>query len=64
MKASEKVNKFEYQMCLEFIKKCLRTTFPEYRQTYIKSVRSFMVRLRTVNDKDIKKYVDTGVATE
>lgn len=58
VKASENVTKFEYSMCFQFIKHCLRTTFPEYRQNYIKAVKQFLVRLRTVTDKDIKKYVN------
>lgn len=31
------------------------TTFPDYRQKFMKSVNNFFIRLRTVYQKDIKK---------
>ena len=56
-KASLAVTKFELYMCTTFIKHSLRTTFPEFRQKYIKAVKNFIIRLRTAADKDIKKYL-------
>ena len=44
-------------MANRFIKHCLRTTFPEFRQKYIKAIKQFFIRLRTASEKDIKKYV-------
>jgi hypothetical protein len=62
-KASLPVTRFEVQICETFIKHGLRTTFPEFRQKYIKAVKNFLIRLRTTNEKDIKKYL-SGKITE
>lgn len=52
---SEPVHKFEYAFALQFIKDSMVTTFPDYRQKYMKSVTHFFIRLRTIFYKDIKK---------
>ena len=52
------ISAFEYEMCETFIKNCVRTTFPEHRQNFMKAIRSFMMRLRSVLSKDIKKYIE------
>ena len=41
-----------------FFKNCTRTTFPEYRQNFMKAARSFLTRVRATNLKEIKKYVE------
>lgn len=56
-KQSMGVTRFELDLCTRFIKHGLRTTFPEFRQKYIKAVKNFFIRVRTACDKDIKKYV-------
>ena len=38
-KASSQVVAFEYQMCSDFIRNCLITTFPETRQNSLKAVK-------------------------
>lgn len=63
-KASLPVTKFELQLCDTFIRHGLRTTFPEFRQKYIKAVKNFLIRLRTTNDKDIKKPVASAALQE
>lgn len=55
-KASLAVSKFEFDLCTLFMKHGLRTTFPEFRQKYIKAVKGFMIRVRTANEKDMKKW--------
>jgi hypothetical protein len=55
-KASLPVTKFELDICTLFIKHGLRTTFPEFRQKYIKAVKGFMIRVRSANEKDLKKW--------
>ena len=55
------ISAFEYEMCETFIKNCVRTTFPEHRQNFMKAIRSFMMRLRSVLSKDIKKYIEDGL---
>ncbi len=52
---SEPVHAFEFQYTLKFIKDSMVTTFPDYRQKFMKSVNNFFIRLRTVYQKDIKK---------
>jgi hypothetical protein len=52
---SEPINGFEFRFALNFIKNCMVTTFPDYRQKFMKSVKQFFIRLRTVYQKDIKK---------
>lgn len=52
---SEPINGFEFRFALNFIKNCMVTTFPDYRQKFMKSVNQFFIRLRTVYQKDIKK---------
>ena len=47
-----------------FIKYCLRTTFPEFRQKYIKAIKLFIIRLRTATEKDIKKFNQTKVMSD
>eukprot|EP00347_Sterkiella_histriomuscorum_P008658 403344256 len=59
VKATSLVSQFEFQMADRFIKHCLRTTFPEFRQKYIKAIKTFIIRLRTSTEKDIKKYVSS-----
>ena len=59
-KVSLPMTKFEVQLCENFIRHGLRTTFPEFRQKYIKAVKGFLIRLRTTNEKDIKKYVTSA----
>ena len=56
VKASLAVTKFEMGLCERFVKHALRTTFPEFRQKYMKAVKNFLIRIRTACDKDIKKY--------
>ena len=51
-------------MCTRFIKHSLRTTFPEFRQKYIKAVKNFIIRLRTASEKDIKKFVSASEGVE
>jgi hypothetical protein len=55
VKASLAVTKFEMSLCERFVKHSLRTTFPEFRQKYMKAVKNFLIRIRTACDKDIKK---------
>jgi len=52
------ITKFEYEMANCFLKNCTRTTFPEYRQNFMKAARSFLTRVRATNLKEIKKYVE------
>lgn len=52
---SEPVHSFEYTFAYTFIKNCVITTFPDYRQKFMRSLGNFLVRLRTVFYKDIKK---------
>jgi len=52
---SEPVHNFEYTFALAFIHNCMVTTFPDFRQKFMKSLHHFCVRLRTVYYKDIKK---------
>jgi hypothetical protein len=40
------------------------TTFPDYRQKFMKSVMHFFIRLRTVYYKDIKKGNNVDVLVE
>jgi hypothetical protein len=56
-KQSLAVTKFELELCSKFVKHSLRTTFPEFRQKYIKAVKLFFIRVRTAYDKDFRKYV-------
>ena len=63
-KASLAVSKFELNLTMRFIKHGLRTTFPEFRQKYIKAVKGFLIRLRTACEKDIKKCQDPADASE
>lgn len=56
VKATASISEFEFDMATRFIKHCLRTTFPEFRQKYIKAIKQFLIRLRTASEKDIKKY--------
>jgi hypothetical protein len=44
-------------MCETFIQNCVRTTFPEHRQHFMKAIKAFMMSVRTALTKDIKKYV-------
>ena len=32
------------------------TSFPDFRQKYMKTINAFFIRLRTVHGKDIKRY--------
>jgi hypothetical protein len=63
-KASLPITKFEMKLCDTFIRHGLRTTFPEFRQKYIKAIKNFLIRLRTTNDKDIKKGTTSPALTE
>lgn len=62
VKASLSVSKFEIDMLREFVRHGLRTTFPEYRQKFMKAVRNFMIRLRISCEKDVKKYLAEATA--
>jgi hypothetical protein len=52
---TEPIHAFEYEFATKFIKDCIVTTFPDYRQKFMKSLHHFFIRLRTINYKDIKK---------
>ena len=54
--ATEKLQTFEYSLALTFIKNCIQTTFPDYRQKFMKPITFFFLRLRSVFAKDIKKF--------
>ena len=58
-KVSQGIVEFEFEIMDRFVRGCLRTTFPEFRQKYMKAVKMFLIRMRTSVDKDIKKYVST-----
>lgn len=58
---SEPIHAFEYQFAFEFITNCMVSTFPDYRQKFMKSVLHFFTRLRTVFYKAIKKGGDIQV---
>ena len=60
VKATAGVTSFELMMMERFIKHSLRTTFPEFRQKFIKAVKQFIIRLRTSFDKNIKKFVQSS----
>jgi len=51
-------------MCETFIKNCVRTTFPEHRQNFMKAIKSFMMAIRSALTKDIKKYVSGEMETK
>ena len=44
------------RLAASFIKTCMVTAFPDTRQKMMKSVSAFMIRLRTLNSKNIKRY--------
>ena len=44
-------------MCEIFIQKCVRTTFPEHRQHFMKAIKQFLMRLRNTFSKEINKFV-------
>lgn len=44
-------------MCETFLKHCVRTTFPDHRQHFMKAIKQFLLRLRTTFAQEIKKYV-------
>lgn len=48
-------------MCLVFIKNCIKTTYPEHRQNFMKAIRQFLMKLRSQLAKDIKGYVSGEV---
>ena len=50
------VSDFEYTMCETFIMNCVRTTFPDHRQHFMKATRQFFLSLRSTLTKDIKRY--------
>jgi hypothetical protein len=52
---TEPIHRFEFTFALKFIKDCMVTTFPDYRQKFMKSVNQFFIRLRKFYNKDIKK---------
>lgn len=52
---SEPIHKFEYTFAYQFILSSMVTTFPDFRQKFMKNMSNFFVRLRTVFYKDIKK---------
>jgi len=54
--ASEPVHAWEYEVAAIFLKNCLQTTFPDYRQKFMKSITVFFIRLRTVHSKELRKY--------
>jgi hypothetical protein len=45
---------FEIPLVTKFIKNCMLTSFPDYRQKYMKYVTAFFIRLRTIYGKDVK----------
>ena len=51
---SEAIAPFEYKLCLTFIKNCMVTAFPDHRQKYMKSIKQFFIRCRTVHTRDMK----------
>lgn len=53
---SEKVLPFEFALAAKFIKNACQTPFPDYRQKMMKPINFFLVRLRTIHGKDIKKF--------
>jgi len=61
---SEPIHKFELEFAHAFIRDCMVTTFPDYRQKFMKSVMHFFIRLRTVYYKDIKNGNNVDVLVE
>lgn len=51
---TEPVHAFEFQFVLAFIRQSTITTFPDYRQKFMKSIIKFFSRLRTVYNKQMK----------
>ena len=53
--ATEAISPFEYEFAFEFIKNSMLTTFPDYRQKFMRLVFSFFTRLRTSHERELKK---------
>ena len=57
------VSGFEREMFWQFlVKGALRTTFPEFRQKFLKAIKTFLIRIRTSSEKDIKKYISDATS--
>ena len=54
--ASESLAPFEISFASKFIKSSMLTSFPDFRQKYMKSVSQFFMRLRTLFAKDVRRY--------
>ena len=62
--ASGPIAPFEFALASHFIKNCMVTAFPDTRQKMMKTISSFLVRLRTLYAKDIKRYEPALAETE
>jgi len=62
--ASERIAPHELSLAAYFMKMCMVTAFPDTRQKMMKTVTAFMIRVRTVFAKDIKRYDPLLAATD
>lgn len=61
--ASGPLAPFEFSLAGNFIKRCMVTAFPDTRQKMMKTITAFLIRIRCLLVKDIRRYDPTLAET-